>query len=237
MRLGDCVIETELGSVDLGIRAQLGEIERGFFDRAGGRSPAGLQIRRRARRAARPLTQTRAEHACPDAAAGARYFARLERGQPWRWRGQVLESVGQTIESAGRWPRWASAARFRTSSAAAPGRGDRLSRLECAVDAGRDDRGHSLWRSGGGAGRASRDRGGPALMGRVLNALGEPIDEGRPPAVSVNLAAWRAWCGAARPRADRTPLGTGIRVLDALLTVGRGSGWASSAARAWARAR
>ncbi|HEY1902637.1 MAG TPA: FliH/SctL family protein [Terracidiphilus sp.] len=37
MRLGDCVIETELGSVDLGIRSQLGEIERGFFDRAGGR--------------------------------------------------------------------------------------------------------------------------------------------------------------------------------------------------------
>jgi flagellar assembly protein FliH len=35
MRLGDCMIETELGSVNLGIRAQLGEIERGFFDRAG----------------------------------------------------------------------------------------------------------------------------------------------------------------------------------------------------------
>ncbi|MFY9852968.1 MAG: FliH/SctL family protein [Terracidiphilus sp.] len=35
MRLGDCAIETELGSVDLGIRSQLGEIERGFFDRAG----------------------------------------------------------------------------------------------------------------------------------------------------------------------------------------------------------
>jgi flagellar assembly protein FliH len=35
MRLGDCVIETGLGSVDLGIRSQLGEIERGFFDRAG----------------------------------------------------------------------------------------------------------------------------------------------------------------------------------------------------------
>lgn len=36
LRLGDCIIETELGSVDLGIRAQLGEIERGFFDRVGG---------------------------------------------------------------------------------------------------------------------------------------------------------------------------------------------------------
>jgi flagellar assembly protein FliH len=35
MRLGDCVIETDLGSVDLGIRSQMGEIERGFFDRAG----------------------------------------------------------------------------------------------------------------------------------------------------------------------------------------------------------
>jgi flagellar assembly protein FliH len=41
MRLGDCMIETELGSVDLGIRAQLGEIERGFFDRAGGRGAEG----------------------------------------------------------------------------------------------------------------------------------------------------------------------------------------------------
>jgi flagellar assembly protein FliH len=35
MRLGECLIQTELGSVDLGIRSQLGEIERGFFDRAG----------------------------------------------------------------------------------------------------------------------------------------------------------------------------------------------------------
>lgn len=35
MQRGDCALETSLGSVDLGIRAQLGEIERGFFDRAG----------------------------------------------------------------------------------------------------------------------------------------------------------------------------------------------------------
>jgi flagellar assembly protein FliH len=35
MRLGDCVIETELGTVDLGVRAQLSEIESGFFDRPG----------------------------------------------------------------------------------------------------------------------------------------------------------------------------------------------------------
>jgi flagellar assembly protein FliH len=44
MRLGDCMIETELGSVDLGIRAQLGEIERGFFDRARGRGAEAGQL-------------------------------------------------------------------------------------------------------------------------------------------------------------------------------------------------
>jgi flagellar assembly protein FliH len=44
MCLGDCVIETSCGSVDIGIRSQLAEIERGFFDRAGsGRSGPGPQ--------------------------------------------------------------------------------------------------------------------------------------------------------------------------------------------------
>jgi len=42
MRLGDCRVETEMGSVDLGIRSQLGEIERGFFDRAGQRRPGPI---------------------------------------------------------------------------------------------------------------------------------------------------------------------------------------------------
>jgi flagellar assembly protein FliH len=41
MRLGDCRMEAQLGSVDLGIRAQLAEIERGFFDRVG--PPATLR--------------------------------------------------------------------------------------------------------------------------------------------------------------------------------------------------
>lgn len=33
MRLGECFLETALGTADLGVRAQLQEIERGFFDR------------------------------------------------------------------------------------------------------------------------------------------------------------------------------------------------------------
>ncbi|MDR3723832.1 MAG: FliH/SctL family protein [Terracidiphilus sp.] len=34
LHLGECALETGLGSVDLGLRSQLAEIERGFFDRA-----------------------------------------------------------------------------------------------------------------------------------------------------------------------------------------------------------
>jgi flagellar assembly protein FliH len=41
MRLGECVIESRAGGVDLGVRSQLGEIERGFFDRAVAPEPAG----------------------------------------------------------------------------------------------------------------------------------------------------------------------------------------------------
>jgi len=46
LRLGDCMVECNLGKVDLGIRSQLGEIERGFFDRAGGevRSEAAKEL-------------------------------------------------------------------------------------------------------------------------------------------------------------------------------------------------
>ena len=63
---------------------------------------------------------------------------------------------------------------------------------------------------------------GPSLMGRVFNAMGEPIDGG-PPITPVQALPLD---GAVRSPLDRvairTPLGTGIRVLDGMLTVGRG---------------
>jgi flagellar assembly protein FliH len=55
LRLGECIVETGLGTVDLGIRAQLAEIERGFFDRAGaGRSSQELDAGEHAARPERP---------------------------------------------------------------------------------------------------------------------------------------------------------------------------------------
>ena len=152
-----------------------------------------------------------------------RYFSRLERGQPWRWRGQVLESVGQTIESAGPLASVGECCEIQ----------DQFGRAHLAEVIG--FRGANVLsmpvESTEGIRYGNRVEAlnvhpeievGPALMGRVLNALGEPIDEGRPPAVSQSLSLE----GVARPPLDRapirTPLGTGIRVLDALLTVGRG---------------
>ena len=152
-----------------------------------------------------------------------RYFVRLERSQPWRWRGQVLESVGQTIESVG----------------------PMASVGECCEITGREGRAHLAEVIGfrgsnvlampvettegirfGDAVTALGVRPeievGPALMGRVLNALGTSIDEGRQPAGVLTLPL----DGAVRSPLDRAPirqpLGTGIRAIDALLTVGRG---------------
>jgi len=153
----------------------------------------------------------------------ARYFGRLSRGQPWRWRGQVVESVGQTIESAGPLasvgecceiqdqfgrPHLAEVIGFRGSNV-----------LSMPVET---TEGIRLGDPVAALGVSPEIEVGPALMGRVLNALGAPIDEGRPPAFSVLLPL----DGVVRSPLDRapirTPLGTGIRVLDALLTVGRG---------------
>ena len=59
-------------------------------------------------------------------------------------------------------------------------------------------------------------------MGRVLDAMGKPIDQGKP--ILVTKASRLE--GTVRSPLDRvpirTPLGTGIRVIDGLLTVGRG---------------
>jgi flagellum-specific ATP synthase len=151
------------------------------------------------------------------------YFTRLDRGQPWRWRGQVLQSVGQTIESAGPLasvgeccqitdqfgrPHLAEVIGFRgTNVLSMP--------VETTEGIRYGDRVTAM-------GVHPEIEVGPSLMGRVLNALGEPIDGLRAPASAANFTL----DGQVRSPLDRvpirTPLGTGIRVLDALLTVGRG---------------
>jgi flagellum-specific ATP synthase len=152
-----------------------------------------------------------------------RYFARLDRGQPWRWRGQVLESVGQTIESSGPLASVGECCEIedqfghRHLAEVIGFRGSNV--LSMPVET---TEGIRFGDPVAALGVRPEIEVGPSLMGRVLNALGEPIDEGGQPAVSLPLPLE----GRVRSPLDRSPicvpLGTGIRVLDALLTVGRG---------------
>src|SRR5262245_7223288 len=65
---------------------------------------------------------------------------------------------------------------------------------------------------------------GEALLGRVVNALGEPID-GKGP-VRVTEADWRPMEGRAPSVVERQPvkepLQTGIKAIDAMIPIGRG---------------
>jgi flagellum-specific ATP synthase len=153
----------------------------------------------------------------------ARYFSRLERVQPWRWRGQVVESVGQTIESTGPLATVGECCEIADQSgrrhmAEVIGfRGSHV--LTMPVESTEGIRyGDPVT----ALGKGPEIEAGPALMGRVLNAHGAPIDAGPLPALPLSLPL----AGAVRPPLDRVPirvpLGTGIRVIDALLTVGRG---------------
>ena len=116
------------------------------------------------------------------------YFARLERVRPWRWRGQVLQSLGQTIESEGPLAsvgecceivdqfgllHLAEVIGFRGSNV-----------LSMPVET---TEGIRFGDSVAALGIHPEIEVGPALMGRVLNALGDPIDEGRPLPVTLPL--------------------------------------------------
>jgi len=152
-----------------------------------------------------------------------RYVSRLERSQPWRWRGKVVESVGQTIESAGPLASVGECCEIRD-------RTGRLHRAEVIGFRGSNVLSMPVETMEGirfgdevaALGIGSEIEVGPALMGRVLNALGEPIDAGRAPAAAAVLPL----DGAVRSPLDRVPirvpLGTGIRAIDGMLTVGRG---------------
>jgi flagellum-specific ATP synthase len=152
-----------------------------------------------------------------------RYFARLDRGQPWRWQGKVLQSVGQTIESAGPLASVGESCQVR----------DREGRFHLAEVIGfrgsnvlsmpvESADGIRFGDTVAAMGVRPEIEAGPALIGRVLNALGAPIDDAGPLAASQSFPL----DAVVRPPLDRvpirTPLGTGIRALDALLTVGRG---------------
>jgi flagellum-specific ATP synthase len=63
---------------------------------------------------------------------------------------------------------------------------------------------------------------GDALLGRVLDAHGAPIDGGPCPDLPHRVPLFPPTVNPMRRRRIRRPMGTGVRVLDALLTLGEG---------------
>lgn len=152
-----------------------------------------------------------------------RYFTRLKHRQSWFWRGQVLEAVGQTIESVGPLCSVGECCEIldqygRRHLAEVIGfRGSNV--LSMPVET---SDGIRFGDSVSALGMHPQLEVGSALQGRVLNALGRPIDGGRQP-IATGVMPLDADVRRPLERVPiRTALGTGIRALDGLLTVGRG---------------
>ena len=151
------------------------------------------------------------------------YYRRLLRSQPWRWRGEVLQAGGQTIESIGP----------NSSVGESCEIVDRQGRIHLAEVIGfrgttvlsmpvNSSEGIRFGDAVEALGRRPEIEVGPGLQGRVLDAMGRPMDGGRRPAASGALSLNGPIRQPLQRVPIRTPLGTGIRVIDAMLTVGRG---------------
>jgi flagellum-specific ATP synthase len=151
------------------------------------------------------------------------YFTQLATRPAWRWSGRVVEANGQTVESEG----------------------PLCSVGECCEIVGRDGQRHAAEvigfrgrhvlampmeetqgiRYGDGVlamGVAPSIGVGEQMQGRIFNALGEPLDG--LPARRVE-ARWPLGGVVPHPMERepiKDPLQTGLRVLDGMLTVGRG---------------
>jgi FliI/YscN family ATPase len=151
------------------------------------------------------------------------YLAQLDRIEPAPVVGKVTRAVGLLVESVG------PAASVGDICEVRIGRG---APLPVEVVGFRDGRLVSV-PLGDTAGIRPGDpivarggalvvRAGEALLGRVIDGLGRPID-GLPPPATDRVVPLRP--GALNPmdrEPVRTPIGTGVRAIDALLTCGRG---------------
>ena len=71
-------------------------------------------------------------------------------------------------------------------------------------------------------GRVAQVPVGDALIGRVVNALGQPIDDRGPIETTESLPVERVASGVITRKGVDTPLQTGIKAIDAMIPIGRG---------------
>lgn len=153
----------------------------------------------------------------------APYFARLGRGASWRWTGRVIEANGQTIESegplcsVGECCEIVDAEGRRHLGEVIGFRGRNV--LAMPLEATRGIRyGDALAATGITPGIGVGD----GMEGRILDALGMPLD-GLPALRPRELWPLDGVVPHPMERVPiKEPMSTGVRVLDGMLTVGRG---------------
>jgi len=151
------------------------------------------------------------------------YFARLRQRSLIRWQGKVTEATGQTIESEG--PPCSVGecceicdSRGKVHAAEVIGfRGTGVLSMTLGTPDGirYGDRVSA-------SGAAPSVYAGDGLIGRVLNALGAPLDGGRSPVLHTCVPLDRPAPDPFDRKPIRESLGTGIRAIDGMLTAGRG---------------
>lgn len=151
------------------------------------------------------------------------YFSTLATRPAWKWMGRVLQANGQTVESEGPLCSVGESCEMVGSDGARQRgevigfRGTNVISMPLAATQG-VQYGDGVQALGASPSIAV----GEQMQGRVLNALGEPLDGLPSPRVRV---LWPLDGAAPRPMERepiRQPLQTGLRVIDGLLTVGRG---------------
>lgn len=153
----------------------------------------------------------------------SRYFELLRQRQPWRWRGNVVQSIGNTIESTGPVTGIGECCEIEdwqgiTHPAEVIGfRGANVLSMPLEKADGIRFGDHVI---------ASGERPyidvGSGLVGRVLDGEGNPLSGPAVEGPRVRCALESALHNPLDRMPIRTPLGTGVRAIDALLTVGRG---------------
>jgi flagellum-specific ATP synthase len=152
-----------------------------------------------------------------------RYFELLSQEQPWRWRGEVVQSIGNTIESAGPVTGIGDCCEIVDSDGvnhAAEVIGFRGAYvLSMPLDKADGIRfgDHVI-----ALGKPPHIDVGSGLVGRILDGEGNPLDGATVQGPTVRCALESAPHNPLERMPIRRPLGTGVRTIDALLTVGRG---------------
>jgi len=151
------------------------------------------------------------------------YFDRLSGRRPWRWRGQVIRFLGNTIESEGPVVSVGECCEIedmhgvRHLAEVIGFRGANV--LSMPVEKADGIRfGDAVYASG----MRPQVAVGDGLTGRVLDGEGVPLRGGMVHGKTVRCALENAPHNPLERMPICTPLGTGVRTIDALLTVGSG---------------